>query len=162
LKLRNETERRTKGGIVPDNWIYIQEPGVKVGRLQVFNNWSPYMVSDDRHVWVGMEYFANEGDELWNKSDKAMLKFGIDELASIGIIDADDVIDGTVIRMKKTYPAYFGTYDRFNEIRDFVDRFDNLYLLGRNGQHRYNNQDHSMLTAMVAVENIIEGRTDKS
>lgn len=161
LRIRNETDRKTKGNIVPDNWIYIQEPGVKVGRLQVFNNWSPYLVKDDKNVWIGMEYFVNEGDELWAKKDKDMAAFGIEELARIGVINADDVLDSTVIRMKKTYPAYFGTYAQFDKVRQFVDKFDNLYLLGRNGQHHYNNQDHSMLTAMVAVENIISGRKDK-
>lgn len=161
MKIHNQTDRKTKGNIVPDNWIYIQEPGVKVGRLQIFNNWSPYLVKDNDNIWIGMEYFVNEGDELWTKSDKDMAAFGIQELASIGIIDPADVLDSTVIRMKKTYPAYFGTYAQFDKVRKFVDKFDNLYLLGRNGQHHYNNQDHSMLTAMVAVENIIEGRQDK-
>ncbi|MGZ6005599.1 MAG: NAD(P)/FAD-dependent oxidoreductase [Candidatus Saccharimonadales bacterium] len=161
LRIKNETERKTKNNVVPDNWIYIQEPDVKVGRLQVFNNWSPYLVKDNKNVWIGMEYFVNEGDELWSKKDKDMAAFGIDELESINIIDRKDVIDSTVIRIKKTYPAYFGTYERFNEIRKFTDSFENLYLLGRNGQHRYNNQDHSMLTAIAAVENIIDGRKDK-
>lgn len=161
LKITNETERKTKNNVVPDNWIYIQEPGVKVGRLQVFNNWSPYLVKDDENIWVGMEYFVNEGDSLWTMKDKDMAAFGIDELASINVIDKEDVIDSTVIRIKKTYPAYFGTYERFNEIREFTDKFDNLYLLGRNGQHRYNNQDHSMLTAIEAVNNIKTGRKDK-
>jgi protoporphyrinogen oxidase len=162
LKIKNETGQKTKNDIVPDNWIYIQEPGVKVGRLQIFNNWSPYLVKDDGNVWIGMEYFVNEGDELWRKQDKDMAQFGIDELVSINIIDKKDVLDSTVIRIKKTYPAYFGTYDRFDEIRKFTDRFENLYLLGRNGQHRYNNQDHSMLTAITAVENIVIGKKDKS
>lgn len=162
LNIKNETEHKTKNNIVPDNWIYIQEPDVKVGRLQIFNNWSPYLVANSKNVWVGMEYFVSEGDELWTKKDKDMTAFGIKELAHIGIIDTKDVLDSTVIRIKKTYPAYFGTYDRFDEIRKFVDKFDNLFLLGRNGMHRYNNQDHSMLTAMTAVENIIEGRKDKN
>ena len=161
MKIHNETDRKTKGNIIPDNWIYIQEPGVKVGRLQIFNNWSPYLVKNDGNIWIGMEYFVNEGDELWTKSDKDMASFGIEELASIGVIDPADVLDSTVIRMKKTYPAYFGTYAQIDKVRKFVDKFDNLYLLGRNGQHHYNNQDHSMLTAMVAVENIIDGRHDK-
>jgi protoporphyrinogen oxidase len=161
LKITNETETKTKGNIIPDNWIYIQEPGVKVGRLQVFNNWSPYLVKDEKNVWIGMEYFVNEGDSLWNMEDKEMAAFGIKELTSINIIDKNDVIDSTVIRIKKTYPAYFGTYDRFDEIRKFTDKFDNLYLLGRNGQHRYNNQDHSMLTAIESVNNIIDGVKSK-
>ena len=161
LKIKNETSQKATNTIVPDNWIYIQEPGVKVGRLQIFNNWSPYLVKDQKHVWIGMEYFVNEGDALWTMKDKDMLNFGIDELSSINIIDKDAVLDGTVIRIKKTYPAYFGTYNEFDKIRDFTDGFDNLFLLGRNGQHRYNNQDHSMLTAIAAVDNIIDGRSDK-
>jgi protoporphyrinogen oxidase len=147
--------------LLADNWIYIQEPDVKVGRLQIFNNWSPYLVADPSKVWLGMEYFCNEGDELWNLSDREMQAFGVAELASLGFVQHADVIDSTVIRMPKTYPAYFGTYDRFAEIRDYLDPFQNLFLVGRNGMHRYNNQDHSMLTAMVAVDNIIAGRTDK-
>lgn len=162
LKIKNETDRKTKYNIVPDNWIYIQEPGVKVGRLQIFNNWSPYLVKDEKNVWIGLEYFVNEGDELWSKTDKDMATFGIDELASINIIDKKDVIDSTVIRVKKTYPAYFGTYAEFDKVRKFTDSFENLFLIGRNGQHRYNNQDHSMLTAMVAVENIVKGVKSKS
>lgn len=161
LKIKNETDRKTKNNVVPDNWIYIQEPGVKVGRLQIFNNWSPYLVKDEKNTWIGMEYFVNEGDFLWNMPDKEMAAFGIDELASINIIDKKDVLDSTVIHVKKTYPAYFGTYNQFDKIREFTDSFENLFLLGRNGQHRYNNQDHSMLTAIEAVKNIASGRKDK-
>jgi protoporphyrinogen oxidase len=148
--------------LVPDNWIYIQERSVKLGRLQIFNNWSPYLVADPNTVWLGLEYFCNEGDALWNMDDKAFFDFATKELASIGIIRLEDVLDGTVVHVKKTYPAYFGTYDRFEEIRKYVDTFSNLYLLGRNGMHRYNNADHSMLTAMTAVDNIVRGREDKT
>lgn len=162
LKIRNETDRKTKNDIVPDNWIYIQDPGVAVGRLQVFNNWSPYLVANGDDVWLGMEYFCTEGDEMWTKPDSDMAAFAISELASIGVIDPDDVLDSTVIRVPKTYPAYFGSYAEFDKVQKFTDRFENLFLIGRNGQHRYNNQDHSMLTAMVAVENIVAGRTDKA
>jgi protoporphyrinogen oxidase len=147
---------------VTDNWIYIQEPDVKLGRLQVFNNWSPFMVSNPGQVWLGLEYFCNESDPLWNLSDAEMVALAKEELSKIEIIDAADVLDATVLRMEKAYPAYFGTFDRFGEIREFVDRYENLFLVGRNGMHRYNNQDHSMLTAMMAVENIIEGKTDKT
>ncbi len=159
LLISDQTSEGKK--LLADNWIYIQEPDVKVGRLQIFNNWSPYLVADPSKVWLGMEYFCNEGDDLWSLSDKEMKAFGVAELASLGFIQHSDVVDSTVIRMPKTYPAYFGSYDRFDEIRDYVDRFENLFLVGRNGMHRYNNQDHSMLTAMVAVDNIIAGRTDK-
>ena len=155
LKIKNKTKIKTINNIVPDNWIYIQERDVKLGRIQIFNNWSPYMVKDENTVWIGLEYFCNEGDELWNKTDESFAKFAIDELAKIDIIEKEDVLDRVVIRMPKTYPAYFGTYDQFYVIKNFTDKFENLFLIGRNGMHRYNNQDHSMLTAMVAVENII-------
>ncbi|OYN92502.1 hypothetical protein CGZ91_03185 [Parenemella sanctibonifatiensis] len=162
LKIRNETPIDDGvASLVPDNWIYIQEPDVKVGRLQVFNNWSPYMVADPNQVWVGMEYFCNEGDELWQLSEQEMADVGVQELAQIGIINPEDVLDRTVIHVPKTYPAYFGSYADFDQVRAYTDGFANLFLLGRNGQHRYNNQDHSMLTAIAAVENIASGRTDK-
>ena len=147
---------------VSDNWIYIQEPEVKLGRLQIFNNWSPYMVADQATVWLGLEYFCNEGDALWTMSDQAMIAFAAEELAQIDIIDLHDLIDGVVLREAKTYPAYFGTYDSFDIIRDYVDGIGNLFLMGRNGMHRYNNQDHSMLTAMTAVENVKNGVTSKA
>ncbi len=124
-------------------------------------HWSPYMVKDSDTVWVVLEYFCNEGDELWNKSDDDFAEFAINELAQIDIIEKDDVLDSTVIRMPKTYPAYFGTYDNFHVIRDFTDKIENLFLIGRNGMHKYNNADHSMLTAMTAVETIIKGNTSK-
>jgi protoporphyrinogen oxidase len=150
------------GQLVSDNWIYIQEPDVLIGRLQVFNNWSPYLVADSSKVWLGAEYFCYEGDELWTRSEESMAKLAAEELAKIDIIDIQDVRDTVVVRMAKTYPAYFGLYERFSEVRDYVDRISNLFLVGRNGMHKYNNQDHSMLTAMTAVDNIIAGRTDKS
>jgi protoporphyrinogen oxidase len=150
------------GQLVSDNWIYIQEPDVLIGRLQVFNNWSPFLVADQSKVWLGAEYFCYEGDELWTRSEESMAKLAADELAKIDIIERQDVRDAVVVRMAKTYPAYFGAYDRFPEIRDFVDAIPNLYLIGRNGMHKYNNQDHSMLTAMTAVDNIIAGRSDKA
>jgi protoporphyrinogen oxidase len=150
------------GNRVPDNWIYIQEADVKVGRIQVFNNWSPFMVKDPDTVWLGLEYFCREGDELWSMDDTKLIGNGIGELEKIGFCRKEDFLDGTVVRMPKTYPAYFGTYDRFDEIREFTDAISNLFLLGRNGMHRYNNQDHSMLTAMTAVDLILEGDPDKS
>lgn len=146
---------------VPDNWIYIQEGDVRVGRIQVFNNWSPYMVADPGHVWLGMEYFCNEGDAIWTLPDKDLLKLGLDELVKTGLAHQSDFLDGVVVRMPKTYPAYFGSYDHFDEIRSYTDAIDNLYLIGRNGMHKYNNQDHSMLTAMTAVDNILSGRKDR-
>jgi protoporphyrinogen oxidase len=150
------------GELLKDNWIYIQEPDVLVGRMQIFNNWSPYLVSDPDKVWIGLEYFCYDTDELWRKPDQEMIALAVQEAEKIGIVARADVLDGTVLHMEKTYPAYFGTYDRFPVIRDFVDGYENLFLIGRNGMHKYNNQDHSMLTAMTAVDNIVEGRRDKS
>lgn len=161
LLIQNETKQKTVDNIIPDNWIYIQERDVKLGRLQIFNNWSPYLVKDPNTVWIGMEYFCNEGDRLWNMPDEEFAKFAIDELSHIGIIDKDDVLDHVVVSIPKTYPAYFGTYDRFYVIREYVDQFENLFLIGRNGMHKYNNADHSMLTAITAVNNIVEGITSK-
>jgi len=157
LKIKNETKMSTVNDLVPDNWIYIQERDVKIGRLQIFNNWSPYLVKDDSKVWIGLEYFCNEGDDMWNMSNENFTDFAIKELEKINIINADEVIDTVVIKVQKTYPAYFGTYNRFDIIKSFTDEFENLFLIGRNGMHRYNNMDHSMLTAMTAVENIRNG-----
>jgi protoporphyrinogen oxidase len=153
LKIRDRS-----GGAVKDNWIYIQEPGVSVGRLQIFNNWSPAMVADPGNVWIGLEYFCYEGDALWRKSDAELIEMAKQELQSMDVLDRPDVLDATVIRMPKTYPAYFGSYNRFPEIIDWANGFENLFLIGRNGMHKYNNQDHSMLTAMVTVDNILAGR----
>ncbi|MGD0732102.1 MAG: NAD(P)/FAD-dependent oxidoreductase [Terracidiphilus sp.] len=149
------------GARLKDNWIYIQEPDVMVGRLQVFNNWSPWLVSNPGKVWIGLEYFCNDTDPLWRLSDEEMAKFAIGEVAKIGILNAEDVEDYHVVHVPKTYPAYFGAYDRFDTIRNHVDSIENLFLVGRNGMHKYNNQDHSMLTAMTAVENIVNGVTTK-
>jgi protoporphyrinogen oxidase len=163
LNIRDEGERQEQGEpLLKDNWIYIQEPDVLVGRMQIFNNWSPYMVDDPERVWIGLEYFCNDTDELWHKSDQDMIAVALDEVEKMGIAARADYLDATVLRMEKTYPAYFGTYDRFHVIREFVDRYYNLFLVGRNGMHKYNNQDHSMLTAMTAVDNIVEGRRDKA
>lgn len=154
LKIQNKTKIPTINNMVPDNWIYIQERDVKLGRLQIFNNWSPYMVRDENLIWIGLEYFCFEDDELWNKKDNELAQFAIDELAKIDIADKNDVLDNVVLRVQKAYPAYFGSYDDFHFIREYLDSIENLFLIGRNGMHRYNNQDHSMLTAMEAVKNI--------
>ena len=150
------------GSPLKDTWIYIQEPDVLVGRLQIFNNWSPYMVADPSKIWIGLEYFCYDTDELWTKPDEDIARFAIAETAKIGILKPEDVRDHCVVRVPKTYPAYFGTYERFDEIIRYMERFENLFLVGRNGMHKYNNQDHSMLTAMTAVDNILAGRMDKS
>lgn len=160
LKIKNQSKIKTLNGLIPDNWIYVQEKDVKMGRIQIFNNWSPYMVQDDK-ILLGLEYFANEGDELWNMSDEDFISFATDELSRINLADRRDIIDSFVVRMPKTYPAYFGSYENFNVIRDYTDKFENLFLIGRNGMHRYNNMDHSMLTAIKAVDNIINNITTK-
>lgn len=147
---------------LPDNWIYIQEPGVRVGRIQVFSNWSPYLVSNPDSIWLGLEYFCNEGDDMWVRTDEEIVKFASRELREINIMsDSDSVIDGTVVRVNKAYPAYYGSYDKFSKIIDFINGIENLFLIGRNGMHKYNNQDHSMLTAMTAVDNIVKGSGEK-
>ena len=120
------------------------------------------MVADPAKIWIGLEYFCYETDALWRMPDEDLKAFGARELEKIGILKADDVLDGHVVRVPKTYPAYFGTYNRFEELRRFTDGFENLFLVGRNGMHKYNNQDHSMLTAMAAVDKILAGDLDKS
>jgi protoporphyrinogen oxidase len=157
MKIRNDRPTKTLNDIVPDNWIYVQDKNVKLGRVQIFNNWSPYMVGDRDKIWVGLEYFCTEGDALWSLPDRSLIELAVHELANINLVDRKDVLDGCVIKVPKTYPAYFGTFDRFETVRNYIDQFKNLYLVGRNGMHRYNNMDHSMLTAMVAVDNIIGG-----
>jgi len=158
LKVRDENHN---GGLIKDSWIYMQDKSVKIGRLQVFNNWSPFMVRDPDTVWLGLEYFCKVGDELWSMPDDKFIQFAIEELTAIGIIDRNDVLDHTIVRMEKTYPAYFGAYENFDVIRRYTDTFPNLFLVGRNGMHKYNNSDHSMLTAMTAVDNILSGISSK-
>jgi len=148
--------------ILKDNWIYIQDSNVRLGRLQLFNNWSPSLVADEQTVWLGLEYFCNEGDDLWSMSDEAFSEFAVKELVSIDLINAEDVLDTHVARIQKAYPAYFGSYARFDTVRNWLDGIENLFLVGRNGMHRYNNQDHSMLTAKLAVDAIAAGSHDKS
>jgi protoporphyrinogen oxidase len=148
---------------VPDNWIYVQEGDVRVGRIQIFNNWSPYMVKDPKNtVWIGLEYFVNEGGDLWIKPDQEMIDLGVSELEQIGFLKKEDVLDACVLRMPKAYPAYWGSFTQLHVVREYVDTVPNLFLVGRNGMHRYNNQDHSMLTAMMAVDSIVEGSVDKA
>ncbi len=149
------------GSPIKDTWIYVQEPDVLLGRLQIFNNWSPYLVADPTKVWLGLEYFCNDTDDLWRKTDADIMAFAIEEISRIGILNAAEVRDSCVFRVPKTYPAYFGTHDRFPEIIRYMERYENLFLIGRNGMHKYNNQDHSMLTAMVSVDNILAGTTSK-
>ena len=154
--------RKLRIGRVPDTWIYVQERDVKVGRLQIFNNWSPYMVADYKNtLFVGMEYFCTEGDALWTLSKDQFVRMAVDELVKIGVVEREDVLDTHCAKIRKAYPAYFGTYSDIDKVRTYLDGFGNLFCIGRNGQHRYNNMDHSMLTAMEAVRNIRDGVASK-
>ena len=163
LNIKNQTNIKTYQERVPDTWIYIQERDVKIGRLQIFNNWSPYMVREPlRKVWIGLEYFCSEGDELWRMDDREFIHFAAKELEKIGVIEADSITSSIRIKVKKAYPAYFGSYENFGLIRNWLDTISNLYCIGRNGQHRYNNMDHSMLSAMCAANLIGSGSDDKS
>ena len=156
--IKNKSKYKTVSNIIPDCWIYIQERNVKLGRLQIFNNWSPYLVKDlENTVWIGLEYFCAEGDSMWNMNDEDFSKFASDELSKIGIINKEDVLDYVVVRVKKAYPAYFGTYKDFSKVKDYLNKLNNLYCIGRNGQHRYNNMDHSILTGFEAVRAFISG-----
>lgn len=164
IALENRTKLKTVGNIVPDCWIYVQDRQVKMGRLQIYNNWSPYLVKDLQHtVWLGLEYFANEGDALWNLSDDDFRQMAIGEMLQLGLIsDSGTVMDTHIERIPKAYPAYFDTYSRIGELISYLNGIKNLYCVGRNGQHRYNNMDHSMLTAFRAADCILTGSADKS
>ena len=164
INLKNETKIRTIGNIVPDNWVYVHDRRVSMGRFQIYNNWSPYLVRDIKNtVWLGLEYFTNEGDRLWNLSDEQFTRFAVSEVVKIGLIDSPDkVLDSHVERIKKAYPAYFDTYDRIDEVIAYLNGFDNLFCVGRNGQHRYNNIDHSMMTSFLTVDHILAGKKDKT
>ena len=162
LKLENKTNIKTLGNIIPDCWIYVQEPEVKMLRFQIFNNWSPYLVKNaENTVWMGLEYTCKENDEYWNMSDEEFSNFAINELISMQIIDKEDIIDFHREKVKKAYPAYFGTYSRMNELVEYLNKFENLYCVGRNGQHRYNNMDHSMATSIETAKNIKAGIKNK-
>jgi protoporphyrinogen oxidase len=149
-------------GMPQDNWIYIQERDVKIGRLQIFNNWSPAMVRNPGSIWLGLEYFCRQGDALWSMENSQLIDFAARELEKIRMIRREDVLDGTVVRVPRAYPAYFGEYSQFGLVRAYLDSFVNLYPIGRNGMHRYNNQDHSMLAADAAVKSIIANGAGKS
>ena len=163
LNLKNTTEYKTINNITPDCWIYIQEPNIKMGRIQIFNNWSPYSVKDLQNtIWIGTEYFCTEGDDFWSKSDQKLFDFAKDELLSMNLItSADDIIDWHCEKIQKAYPAYFGSYKHMDRIIAFLNQYDNLFCIGRNGQHRYNNMDHSMITAFNAVDNILNEEKSK-
>lgn len=163
INLVNKTSIRTVNNIVPDCWVYVQDRNVKLGRFQIYNNWSPYMIKDLEHtVWIGLEYFVNEGDEYWNMTEEEFAKIGVSEMIKLGLIDSPDVVlDVHMEKVKKAYPAYFDTYDEMDRLVDYLSSIENLYCVGRNGQHRYNNIDHSMVTSFEAVKNILTGSKDK-
>jgi len=162
LNIENSTKIETLNRLIPDNWIYVQEPGVNMGRIQIFNNWSPFMVSDTSKVWLGLEYFCNENDTMWTAGNDSLIGMAVRELSDMGIASSSEVLDATVLRMENTYPVYFGAYEQFGTVREFTDSIPNLFLIGRSGMHRYNNSDHSMLTAITAVQNIISQRNDNA
>ena len=163
LNLQNKTKIKTIANIVPDNWVYVHDRNVQMGRFQVYNNWSPYMVKDiDHTVWIGLEYFCNEGDAMWSMADSDFAKMAVSEMVRMGLINSEnDALDTHVERVKKAYPAYFDTYAQMDELREYLNSIPNLYCVGRNGQHRYNNIDHSMCTSFEAVKNILSGETNK-
>ncbi len=147
--------------LFPDNWIYIHTPGVKVGRIQNFNNWSPAMVPTPGMTCLGMEYFCFEGDGLWSARDEDLIAQAGRELEQLGLAQQSSIVDGTVIRMPKAYPIYDASYRaHLMKVREFVDAIPNLHTVGRNGMHKYNNQDHSMLAAMMTVSNMQGGSYD--
>ncbi|MDO4965860.1 MAG: NAD(P)/FAD-dependent oxidoreductase [Lachnospiraceae bacterium] len=164
INLKNHTDIKTMNNIVPDCWVYVQDRTVKLGRFQIYNNWSPYMVSDiENTVWIGLEYFVNEGDEFWNMTEAEFSEVGIKEMISLGLIESKDaVIDTHMEKVKKAYPAYFDTYDEIDTLTDYLKKIENLFCVGRNGQHRYNNIDHSMVTSFEAVKNILSGNKDQT
>ncbi len=163
LKIENKTKTKTINNIIPDCWIYVQSTDVNLGRIQIFNNWSPYLVKDiENTVSLGLEYFCNINDELWNKTNEELKELAQNELSKIGIIDNDTkIIDYHVQKVEKAYPAYFGSYKEFNKVKEYLNKYDNLYCIGRNGQHRYNNMDHSMECALTCIDNILNNIKDK-
>ncbi|MBR3161224.1 MAG: NAD(P)/FAD-dependent oxidoreductase [Bacilli bacterium] len=164
LNLNNKTGIRTIGNIIPDNWVYVHNKDVKMGRFQIYNNWSPYLVDDiENTVWMGLEYFCNENDQMWSMTDDEFAEMAINELLEMNLIDnTSNVLDYHVERVKKAYPAYFDTYSQIDELIEYLNAIPNLYCVGRNGQHRYNNIDHSMCTSFEAVKNILFNISDKS
>lgn len=150
-----------KNRFLYDNWIYLQDKNIQAGRMEIYNNFSLKMLENNDDIWIGLEYFCNENDAMWTKTNEELIDMGIQELAKIGIFDAKDFIDGTSYKIKKAYPAYFGSYNSFGKIRKFVDSLENLFLIGRNGMHRYNNMDHSIMCGFTAAENILKGMTEK-
>ncbi len=164
MAFKNQTAVKTLGNIIPDNWIYVHSPEVRMLRVQIYNNWSPYLLKDPEHtVWLGLEYFCEEGDPLWSLSDQDFAEEAVSDMLKMKLIDSEkEVLDIHVERVKKAYPAYFDTYDRIHELKEYLDGIPNLICVGRNGQHRYNNMDHSMCTAFEAVSHILGKSKDRS
>ena len=161
LKIKNKTQIKTLNNLLPDTWIYIQEDCVKMGRMQIYNNWSPYMLEDDEKVWIAFEYFASDTDDIWLMNNAEFEEFAVNEGIKIGIIDKADVLDITSEKLEKAYPAYFGTYNKFDELKKYCDTIKNLYLVGRNGMHKYINIDHAGLSGIEAAKNILNNLPDK-
>lgn len=161
LLLKKAELSQQDNGLSKDTWVYMQEPGVKMVRFQIFNNWSPYLLAEQNKVWLGLEYVCDVADEIWQQDDQTTINFALSELSSVGVIKKENFLDAVVIKMEKAYPSYFGGYEKLNQIRNYLDKIPNLFLVGRNGLHRYNNMDHSMLTAMETVNNIIENKETK-
>lgn len=157
MKLKDKDNKK----MLSDTWVYIQEKDVYMGRMQIYNNWSPYMLKDKNKVWLGFEYFMGDNDKIWKMSDQDFEKLTVQEADKIGIIDKNDVLRTISHKFEKAYPAYFGSYDRFDELRSFTDNFDNLYLIGRAGMHKYINIDHVILSGMAVVQNIIHNIPNK-
>jgi protoporphyrinogen oxidase len=164
LSLAHRSHIKTFPHLIPDCWIYVQDPHVKLGRIQIFNNWSPYLVSDPQHTaWIGLEYFCQENDDFWRLSDQELFAFAAKELQQLNIINhPSDILDAHRERVPKAYPAYFDSYAQIDQLRQYLNRIRNLYCIGRNGQHRYNNKDHSMLTAFAAVDHLVHHRHRKN
>lgn len=160
--LLKDISLHSENGIIKDNWIYIQEPYVKIARIGIINNWSPYMVKDENCIYVGVEYMCFENDELWSMKEDDFINFTIDEMKKLKLIKDEDVISSNIIKMKKAYPSYTGVYNEFHKIREYTDKIENLFLAGRNGMHRYNNMDHSMICGIEAANCILSDNKDKS
>ncbi len=153
INLPNNTKFLTINNIAPDSWIYLQEDFIKAGRIYIMNNFSPYMIKDfQNNVLVNLEYFCNEGDELWSKSEAEMLDFGLNEFKKLGVLGSDNIIESRCVKVQKAYPAYFGVYKDFDKVKNYLNTIKNLYCIGRNGQHKYNNMDHSILSGMKVAD----------
>lgn len=158
INLKNDTNYPTVNNIAPDSWIYMQEEDIKAGRIHIMNNFTPYVIDDFKNkVVINLEYFCSEGDEFWTKSQEDMINFGISELKKLNIIKKEDILQSKYIALEKAYPAYFGAYKDFDVIKDYLNKFDNIYCIGRNGQHKYNNMDHSILSGLNVVYAIKTG-----